>query len=219
MLKEAFTIESLKDSMISLRVVPGHFTTCNSHFSHYLDMSTLKTNVQIAQDVARELAVSYLGNSDIIDTIVCMEGTEMIGAFLAQELLMEGTVVMNGSGNLSVLTPIYNKNGQLVFQHNEYDRIDRKNTILLVATVAGGTTVSRAIECLEYYGGNLIGISALFSAVSEVCGQEIEALFTPNDIPGYRFSLPSDCKLCKEGKPLEAIINCSGYTEFQSGGK
>ena len=215
MLQEAFTIESVKDSMISLRVIPGHFTTCNSHFSHYLDMSTLKTNAQAAQDVARELAVSYLGNSDIIDTIICMEGTEIIGAFLAQELLQEGTMVMNGGGNIYVLTPSSNINGQLVFSHNEYGRIEQKNTILLVASVASGTTVARAIECLEYYGGNLIGISALFSAVPEVQGHEIESLFTPDDIPGYRFTLPSDCRLCKEGKPLDAVINCSGYQAFQ----
>ncbi len=211
---ESFVVTSSKDNMISMKVTPGHFTTSSSHVSHYLDMSTLKKNASVAMDVARELAVPYLGGSVMVDTIICMEGTEIIGAYLAQELLEEGTMVMNSGGKINVLTPIRNLNGQLMFLKSEYGHIAGKRVVLLVASVSSGKTMSRALECLAYYGGVLVGVSALFAAIPQIAGQEIVSLFTPDDIPGYSFSRPNDCELCKKGRKLDAIITCEGYTDL-----
>ena len=41
-------------------------------------------DLELAQEVAKSLAGDYV-NSTVVDTIVCMDGTEVVGAYLAQE--------------------------------------------------------------------------------------------------------------------------------------
>lgn len=214
MKQEAFVVTSPKDDMIWMRVTPGHFTTSSAHVSHYLDMSMLKRNARVAADVARELAVPYLGGSLLVDTIVCLEGTEIIGAYLAQSLLQQGAFIMNSGADINVLTPIRNMNGQLMFPKNEIEHLKDKRVILLVTSVSSGRTVCRALECLEYYGGTLVGVSALFAALPEVCGQKMDALFTSADIPGYHFGRPTSCEMCQQGLPLDAILTGDGYMDL-----
>ena len=76
---------SRKDRKIALKVLEGHFVTPNSHISHYFDMTTLKTRANEARPVARLLAGKY-SMSTHVDTIVCMDGMEVVGAYLAEEL-------------------------------------------------------------------------------------------------------------------------------------
>ena len=73
----AFSVSLTKNPSISMNVIPGHFTTSHFHTNYYLDLDNLKTNVSIARDVAVELALPYL-TTKLVDTIVCMEGTEVI---------------------------------------------------------------------------------------------------------------------------------------------
>lgn len=209
--QESFTVSSPKDPAIAIKVTPGHFATSSSHVSHYLDMTSLKTRASVAKEVARELAVAYLSSRDV-NTIVCMENTEIIGAYLAEELLQEGIMVMNSGGDIHVMTPINATGGQLIFQKNERKRIQDQRVLLLVASVSSGNSASRALDCISYYGGELVGISALFSAIRTIRDQEINAIFTDEDIPGYHFDRPERCTLCKEGQRLEGIVNSAGYT-------
>ena len=54
-----------------------------------LMLTTLKARTKEAEEVAQALVGMYLYDT-VIDTIVCMEGTEVIGAFLAEELAKGG---------------------------------------------------------------------------------------------------------------------------------
>jgi orotate phosphoribosyltransferase len=208
----AFRVSLEKNPLISINVIAGHFATSNIHINHYLDFSTMKSNASIARDVARELAIPYLSSS-IVDTIVCMERTTVIGAYLAEELLQYGTSVMNSGGDIYVVRPASNINGKLVFKDNAIELINNRNIILLVSTVASGRTVKDALECLGYYGGKVTGISALFTASDN--NQGLHALFTAADIPGYKMFIPGDCELCKAGQKLDAIVNSEGYTKIK----
>lgn len=84
----------------------------------------------------------------------------------------------------------------------------------MVASMTAGATVNRVLECLEYYGCKLAGISAVFSIAPEVDGREINSLFTNDDIPDYHFYKPSECEMCKEGRKIDAYMNSDGYTQF-----
>lgn len=63
----------------------GHFATSHSHVTHYFDMTTIKSRLSEAYAVAEVLAQRYTMET-VVDTIVCMEGMEIVGAFLAEEL-------------------------------------------------------------------------------------------------------------------------------------
>ncbi|MGI5898717.1 MAG: hypothetical protein ACOX8S_02205 [Christensenellales bacterium] len=208
-----FTITSPKNKLITLDVIPGHFTTSNSHITHYLDMSRLKFNALAARDIAREMATAYLTNS-LVDTIICMEETEVVGAYLAEELIENGVMIVNADRDISVVTPLNNVNGQLIFQQSTERTVYNRHVILLVASASTGMTVHRALDCLKYYNGLLVGISSIFSAVSQIAGQKINSVFSSEDIPGYRLYKPAECDMCKMGNRLDAIVNYDGYTRF-----
>lgn len=209
--RKQFEVTLERNPRISIKVIPGHFTNSNAHISHYLDVSGLKSNALIAREAARELAAPYL--TDVpIDTIVCMENTKVIGAYLAEELSQHGFI--SGGGEIYVITPMSNINGKLTFYDSETEWIRGKNILLLVATVSSGRTVRGALECLEYYGGKLAGISALFLASGDRPNQKFHALFTSEDVPGYQVCNISVCEMCKAGRPLDAIVSSEGYTKI-----
>ncbi|NLL06465.1 MAG: hypothetical protein GX270_11930 [Clostridiaceae bacterium] len=210
---KAFTVPLNKNPEIVMNVIPGHFTTSHFHLTHYLDLNDLKTNASLAREVAIELALPYLSTT-LVDTIVCMEGTEVIGAYMAEELLQEGTSVVNSGKKIHVVTPTNNINRQLVFQSNMQGLINEQNIILLVSSISSGITVKSALGCLSYYNGKLAGISALFNAFPEESEQEIHSLFTSEDIPGYQTFRPEECEMCKAGHKLDAIILPGGYTKI-----
>ena len=211
MIHDSFNIPLEKNPAMIIRTIPGHFATNSAHVSHYIDVNSLKFNVALAQDVARELAMPYVA-STLIDTIVCMERTAVVGGFLAQELLREGTSVMNTGRDIHVVTPIYNTSGKLIFQDNVKDWISRKNVLLLVSSVSSGHTVNSALECISYYGGNIVGISSLFLVLPSALGWEVNSLFTSDDIPGFKSYSSHDCSMCQAGVKLDALINHEGYT-------
>ena len=216
--KETFSIPLEKNPLIAMKAIPGHFTTSNSHVSHFLDLNDMRSNAIIARDVAEELAVPYLSGT-LIETIVCMERTEVVGAYLAEELLEQGILPLENSGDIHVVTPINIANGNLIFQSSTIQWVTNKCILLLVASISSGITVKKALECITFYGGNVVGISALFRSLDEgqVCENQfgkINALFTSEDIPGYKIWNTNDCELCKEGRKLDAIVSSEGYTEL-----
>jgi orotate phosphoribosyltransferase len=210
---EIFSIRLEKKPSISLSINSGHFTTSHFHAAHYLDLNHLKTNAILARDVAIELALPYLA-STLVDTIVCMEGTEVIGAYMAEELLHGGMSAINSGRDINIVTPISNANKNLMIQSNKQELIANRNIIVLVSSVSSGTTIGSALEYLSYYGGIVVGISALFNAYPERQEQEIHSLFTSKDIPGYQLFRPGECPICKSGQKLDAIIVHDGYIKI-----
>ena len=91
-------ITATQNRRVSFDVIPGHFATSNSHVSAYIDMNGIKSSFRAAKEAAKELATGIYGVIPV-DTIICLEGTKMIGAFLAEEL-SEGLHGIN-SGNAS----------------------------------------------------------------------------------------------------------------------
>ncbi|WP_343208339.1 orotate phosphoribosyltransferase [Anaerolentibacter hominis] len=206
-------IHSRINSKLILRTIPGHFATSHSHINCYIDMTGLRTRQSEAAEAARELVKRYQ-NTTIVDTIVCMDGCEVIGAYLAEELVRGDFMSMNAHQTVYIVSPEINSNNQLLFRDNLVPSVNGKNILLLFASATTGRTMDRSLECIQYYGGIVQGICAVFSAVSEVNGIKVESLFTVDDIPGYQTYSPHECPFCRAGQKLDGFANSSGYTKL-----
>ncbi|MEG0805424.1 MAG: orotate phosphoribosyltransferase [Lachnospiraceae bacterium] len=197
-----------------IHAIPGHFATSNSHVNYYIDLTSLKTRVKEAEEVAKLMAAKYVNCNRYIDTIVCLDGTEVVGAFLAQEFERRDFMSTNIHETIYIITPEFNEQGQLFFRDNTQAAIKKKNVLLLSATTTTGNTLSRSIDCIKYYQGIITGISSLFSVVDSIEGYDVETVFTDKDLPGYTAYSYRDCPFCKKGIKVEALVNGFGYSEF-----
>lgn len=205
-------LRSSKNPKARIKILQGHFATGNSHINTYIDMSTVKTRHNNAREAAKELAKEYL-TTTMVDTIVCLDETEVIGTFLAEILSDSTTMSMSSKNNISVITLEFHQAGQIVFRDNKQRMIKNQQVLILAASVTSGKTVSKAIESVLYYGGSVCGICSIFSAVTKIAGMKINTIFTSSDVPDYRAYAPHDCPMCKEGRPVEAIVNSYGYSK------
>ncbi|MCI8418560.1 MAG: orotate phosphoribosyltransferase [Lachnospiraceae bacterium] len=206
-------IPSKADGSVFLRVIPGHFATNHSHINHYIDMTTLKSRKSEAQGAAKLLAQRY-SMTTIVDTIVCMDGCGVIGAYLADELQKAGVMSVNQHQTLYVVTPELDNNGQLIFRDNTQFMIEKKNVLLLLATATTGQTIDRALQSIAYYGGIVSGIAALFSAITKANGVSVNTIFSQKDLPDYQTYAFNQCPLCKKNIRVDAIVNGFGYSKL-----
>lgn len=210
-MQEIIKIYSKDHPNIELKAIPGHFVTPNSHVNYFLDMTTLKTRLSEASTVARELGRQVM-ISTVVDTIVCIDGCEIIGAFLAEELTRAGIYSRNAHKTIYIITPEYAASGQMLFRDNYLPMVRDKNVLLLLASATTGKTVTKAIQTLTYYRASISGISAVFSAANSVAGIPVNSLFTVADIPDYMTYKSENCALCKDKKPIDAFANAFGYS-------
>lgn len=206
-------IYSSYNNKVSINVIPGHFATNHSHITHYIDMSVLKTRQSMARAAAKSIANEYV-SSTVVDTIVCMDGTEVIGSYLAEELTDSGIMSINQHKAMYVVTPEFNSVGQMIFRDNLQPMIKGKHVLFLLASATTGRTIERSLECLSYYGGIIAGISAIFSANEVIADQKIHTLFHINDIPEYKTYPHNACPYCQAGQKIEAIVNSYGYSKL-----
>lgn len=206
-------IHAPTNKKIKIKAIPGHFATNNSHINLYIDLTTTQTRHSEAMEVARAIAIQYMNNT-VVDTIVCLDNCDVIGAFLAQELSNAGIRSMNAHQTMYIVSPEFNTNGQMIFRDCNQSAIYNKKVLLLVASVTTGDTVKRSIDCIKYYGGDISGISAIFSAVDQVEVVKINSIFRKKDLPDYKIYDINECPLCKAGHRLEAIVNGYGYMKI-----
>ena len=212
-MQEVIKIYSKAHPNIQLKAIPGHFVTPNSHVNYFLDMTTLKARLSEASMVARELGRQVM-ISTVVDTIVCIDGCEIIGAFLAEELTRAGIYSRNAHKTIYIITPEYSTSGQMMFRDNYLPMVKDKNVLLLLASATTGKTVSKAIQTLTYYGASISWISAVFSAANSIVGIPVNSLFTTADIPDYTTYSSEKCTMCKEKKPIDAFANAFGYSKI-----
>ncbi len=197
-----------------LRVAKGHFATNHAHSNYYIDVAAQKSRLSEAKAVAQELCSHSHYKVKVIDTILCLDGTEVIGACLADELTKNNWMNINAHQTVYVVTPEMTSSSQLLFRDNIVPMIKGKHVLVLAVSVATGGTVKAAMEAVNYYGGEIVGVASIFSTAKECNGYAVNSVFNPNDIPGY-FTCPShECPLCKEGQKLDALINSHGFSKL-----
>ena len=202
-----------KEKNLFLRVSRGHFATNHSHINYYIDVTTQKTRLSEAQAVAAEL-VQYYSRSTVVDTILCLDGTEVIGTCLAEELTRGNYVNINAHQTIYVLTPERTSGSQIIFRDNVMSAIKNKHVLVLAASVTTGYTAKSAVEAVKYYGGQIAGIASIFATVGECAGYPVHSVFDPTYLQDYASYPSHECPLCKRGERIDALVNSFGYSKL-----
>lgn len=202
-----------KRKNLYLRVAMGHFATSNCHSNYYIDVVSQKARISEARAVAEELCAYYYADT-VVDTILCLDGTEVIGACLADCLSKADFINLNAHKSIYVVTPEITSGNQFIFRDNIVPMISGKNVMILAVSVASGKTALSAVDAVKYYGGKVAGVSAIFSTAKECGGFPVRSVFDPNDIDGYECHPAHQCPLCKAGVKLDALINSYGFSKL-----
>lgn len=196
---------------VPLRVARGHFATNHSHINYYIDITFAKTRLAEAQSLAKTLVATFK-NDTPVDTILCLDGTSVIGTCVAQELTKSGFQNLNAHKTIYVVEPEYNANSQMIFRDNIQSMIRNKHVLILMASCTTGYTANKGVEAIGYYGGEVVGVAALYSNMKELGGLPVRSIYDVNDIPDYASYDYKDCPYCKKGRKLDALVNSHGYS-------
>ncbi|MCR5294373.1 MAG: orotate phosphoribosyltransferase [Lachnospiraceae bacterium] len=207
-------LESKTNANLILRVVPGHFVTPNAHTNYYMDMTQIMRRQSEAKAAAKAMS-EYYTNSTIVDTILCLDGMDVIGSYLADELTRAGILSTNAHKTMYIISPEYDPSGNMFFRENMETWIRNKNILILLSTASTGSSIAKAAQTVLYYGGKVSGISAIFSAVSSMDGYPVFSLFKTSDLPDYHVYEHKNCPLCKSGVKVDAICSGKGYSRIR----
>ena len=194
-----------------LRIARGHFATNHSHINYYIDITYQKTRLSEAKDSAYQLVSTFI-NDTPVDTIVCMDGTAVLGACVAEELTKSGFNTINAHQTIYVVEPEYGPHSQMIFRDNIQPMIRGKHVLVLMASVSTGFTAKRSIEAISYYGGRVAGVAAIYRAVDEIAGYPVRSIYSVDDLPDYESYDYHDCPYCKAGRKVDALVNSFGYS-------
>jgi orotate phosphoribosyltransferase len=208
-----FEITSLpiRHGKAPLRHVRGHFATNHSHINYYIDITYQKTRLSEAKDSAHEL-VSHFINNTPVDTILCLDGTAMLGGCVADELTKTGFRTINAHETIYVIEPEMNNQSMILLRDNIQSMVKGKHVLVLMASMTTGFTAKRSIEAIDYYGGYVAGVAAIYRAVDEVAGYPVRSVYSVADLPDYESYDYRECPYCKAGKRIDALVNSFGYS-------
>ncbi|MCR5688555.1 MAG: orotate phosphoribosyltransferase [Lachnospiraceae bacterium] len=207
-------IDHEKNKDVVLRYIPGHFITPNSHVNYYMDLSDMKARQREARATGEELADLYLA-SEVIDTILCINGTEVVGAYMANKLTKAGMISANRHKTIYITSPENNIIGQMMFRENNQHMIKGKQVLVLIDAATTGSTLKSAISSIRFYGGTPVGISAIFSVATQIENIPIRSLYSTKNLPDYASYRSDSCPLCAKNIPIDAICNGFGYSTVQ----
>ena len=211
-MSEQFQIGT-KSHLLTLNIHRGHFATSHSHINYYIDVTPQKADLAHAKAIAKALAENY-NSSVLIDTILCLDGMEVVGTCLADVLTNAGLFGVNSNNPISIITPEYTSGGQLFFRDNILPMIENKSVLLLGISVVTGFTAQNAVEAVRYVSGHVAGITSIFATYSDVGGIPVASVFNPNDLPDYASFSPVDCPMCRRGEHIDALVNSYGCSKF-----
>lgn len=205
--------QAKESSFLILHAIPGHFATSHSHVNYYVDVTSVRSLLSDAEEAAKILAYKF-SHLKTIDTIVCMDGTDVIGGFLAKEFKNSKVTTTNRHNTIYVVSPEVKSDNHLILRDNTREMVDHKHCILLMATTTTGLTISRSMRALRYYGAIMEGVGAVFSTVPNVDEINVQSVYSNEDVTGYQAYPTEECPFCKKGIPLDAVVNGFGYSKL-----
>ncbi len=144
--------------------------------------------------------------------MLCLNNMEVVGSYLASQLTKAGVISANAHKTMYITSPELNTSGQIMFRENNKHMIKGKKILILIDSVSTGSLLHSAVRTVNFYGGEIVGISAIFSLATQVGDYPIRALYSLKDLPEYMSHEPDNCPLCAANVPVDAICNGFGYS-------
>ncbi len=207
-MNEPIEIKSALSGQVSIDVIEGHFATQHSHITHYMDMTRIKANLFASKEAARLFASSLVGTP--VETIISLDRTKMLGAFVAEELSSSASV--NGKANIAVISP-ETDGDVMILRDNMVPYVKGKRVLILTDSATTGKSIAAARDGIEYYGGTATAVAAVFGADFQ-CDLPIYTLFGIGDVPTYASYPATECPICRSGKRVDAVVNSYGYSKI-----
>lgn len=198
---------------VTLKIARGHFATKHSHVNYLIDVTAQKASLLEAQAVAQQLAERYL-SAVPIDTVLCLDGTRVIGTCLARQLTQEGSGSVNEGRDMYLLMAAVDESGHTIMGGSTHSMVAGKHVLVLMSSVTTGETARISMEGIRSHGGQVSGIAAIYSSLEAVDGVGVSALYDCSDLPDYASFAFDQCPLCQKGMPLNAVIDSFGYSEL-----
>ena len=195
-------------SNLQLRVSKGHYATSHSHINYYIDVTLTKFRLSEARAAAAELVREYKSTT-IVDTILCLDGTEVIGACMASELTKAGYTNMNAHQTIYVVTPEHTTGSQLLFRENTAPMIAGKHVLVLAASVTTGFTVQGAVEAIRYYGGDPSASRRSLRRSRSAQATPWPASLTPTTFPTTKPTTPTAARGADRARKLMRLSTAS----------
>lgn len=162
-------IHSTIDSKVTVFV-----NSASKAYARDLDMSSLKTQVDIAKRAGKILAGYFLKTP--IDSIIALGGTQIVAAFMAECLMQSGE---NSKQDIAIVTPDI-VDGKMFFDGKSLPYV-MSNHVLILKDKVLLKEISIDIESVKYYGGHLVGVAGIYGCEEEL-PTPYEKIFTQNDI-------------------------------------
>ncbi len=197
---------------VPLLAAKGHFATRNSHINYFIDVTAQKYSLKGGKAVAQSLANKM--RSMMVDSILCMDGTSVIGTCLARVLTQSGGRSVSESDNMYIVKGELDGSGKLIFRDNARFMLEGKRVLILMCSLTTGTTALQGKQSVEYYGGQVVGVAAIYAATHELEGLPVVSLFDCNTLKDYEAYSPHDCPMCKRGEPVDAVVNTFGFSKI-----
>lgn len=202
-------VVSTKIQGLALKVLPGHFKAGQAHVNAYLDMTDLKTGESETRALGTWLAKQYTP-STLIDTIVCLEDTDRVGACLTEALIKAGFQSMDLHKTIYTAHPQRDEKGELTIPKDQQHMIMDKHVLVLFSVIASGQAAEQDLECLRRDGAQISAIASLFSELSSLEGISVTTAFDAADLPFYSVYAQEDCPYCQTGVKLLGEIAPDG---------
>ena len=207
---KAFELFAKRNNKVNVRVMAGHFVTQHSHVNYCVDMTRVKSEMNMAKAAAKLFAESFANTA--VDTIITLERTKMVGAFLADAFANSTGVNMNQE--IAVISPEITADGLLLLRDNVIPYVKNMRVLILAATATTGITTMNAVRGIRYYGGEAAGVATMFGGKFEIPGVPVMRLIGVEDLPDYASYASSECPLCASGVKVDALINSYGYSKI-----
>ncbi|MDD2955337.1 MAG: hypothetical protein PHD67_03355 [Oscillospiraceae bacterium] len=183
-------------SGLYLTVTREHAAEPGCHMNRRVGTAGLRHSGKLAREAARLLAAPYQAGA-LVELILCEQGCEVVGSFLACELSGGNALSLNRGCDIRVAAFRWEEERPVLL---EPEPLSGQSVLLLADRLF---PPDKALCCAQWAAAQeaaLSGVCALFGTPGKVGWRRVHCLFSAVEVPGFHFWPEEECPLCRAEK-------------------